>query len=427
MRKFIVTCFISCFLYGAAQAQHSLQDYINSAKNNSPLINENKNLIVANQAEAERIKALYNKAQVGLNANYLFAPIFSTDNGRNKLAINSNGADHYYGYDLGATNGGTYQGLLTLTQPLFNSKKTATLADQALINAQANQNTIALTGHDLEKTVTDQYLLCLLDKKLTAHQQQVLALLNQQRTIVKKLVNSSLLKSSDLTLLNIEYENNQGILTTYNSAYKRDLLDLNLLSGIKDTSITILDTVNLSFSTDKGQSAYLEKYRLDSLSLIATQKAFETKYKPQLNFFTNTGLNAVNISNIANRFGLSAGLNLSWNFLDGQQKQISRKKTKALLESVSFYKDNFNAQNTVRKAKIVTEIQAYDNRMRNAEGQLREYQSLIDSYRKQIIQAQISVIDFINVLKNRSTLQRDYLQLQTSRLLLINAYNYWNW
>lgn len=81
----------------------------------------------------------------------------------------------------------------------------------------------------------------------------------------------------------------------------------------------------------------------------------------------------------------------------------------------------------MRKAKIVTEIQAYDNRLRNVEGQLREYQSLIDSYRKQIIQAQISVIDFINVLKNRSTLQRDYLQLQTSRLLLINAYNYWNW
>jgi outer membrane protein TolC len=419
--------FAFCLTSTAMKAQTSLPQFIEAAKTNSPLINENKNLIIANQAEAERIRAIYNKAQVGLSANYLFAPIYTTDNGKDRVVLNSDGADHYYGYDLGATNGGAYQGLLTITQPLFNSKRTELLADQALVSARMNQNNIRLTGHELEKTVTDQYILCLLDKRQADHQQEILQLLDQQRFIVKKLVNSSLLKSSDLTLLNIEYENNLGILTTYKADYHRDLMDLKILSGVKDSATVVLDSVSLSLKVNNSSSDYIEKYRLDSLNLVASQEAFETKYKPQLNVFANTGLNAVYLSTIGNRFGLSAGLSLTWSLLDGQQKQITRRKTNALLQSVSFYKDNFQNQNNVRKAKILTELQSYDSRMQHAQKQLTEYQSLINGYRKQIIQAQLSVIDFINVLKNRSAVQREYFLLESNRLLLINAYNYWNW
>ncbi len=418
---------VFCISFLPVQAQTSLSQYIEAAKTNSPLINENKNLIIANQAEAERIRALYNKAQVGLSGNYLFAPILSTDNGKNRLQLNSHGADHYYGYDLSATNGGAYQGLLTVNQPLFNSKRTELLAEQALVNAQVNLNNIKLNAHDLEKTVTDQYIFCLLDKNQADYQQGILKLLDQQRFIVKKLVNSSLLKSSDFTLLNIEYENNLGLLTTYQADYHRDLMDLKILSGIKDTSTVILDSLALNIRGNNQVSSYTDKYRLDSLNLVSTQQAFETKYRPQLNAFANTGLNAVYAPTIPNRFGLSAGLSLTWSLLDGQQKQITRRKTNALLQSVSFYKDNFQTQNSVRKAKILSELQSYDIRVKNAQQQLNEYESLINSYRKQIIQAQLSIIDFVNVLKNRSAVQRDLLLLESNRLLLINAYNYWNW
>lgn len=418
---------VFCISFLPVQAQTSLLQYIEAAKTNSPLINENKNLIIANQAEAERIRALYNKAQVGLSGNYLFAPILSTGNGKNRLQLNSHGADHYYGYDLSATNGGSYQGLLTVNQPLFNSKRTELLAEQALVNAQVNLNNIKLNAHDLEKTVTDQYILCLLDKNQADYQQGILKLLDQQRFIVKKLVNSSLLKSSDLTLLNIEYENNLGLLTTYQADYHRDLMDLKIVSGIKDTSTVILDSLALNIRGNNQVSSYTDKYRLDSLNLVSIQQAFETKYRPQLNAFANTGLNAVYAPTIPNRFGLSAGLSLTWSLLDGQQKQITRRKTNVILQSISFYKDNFQTQNSVRKAKILSELQFYDIRVKNAQQQLNEYESLINSYRKQIIQAQLSIIDFVNVLKNRSAVQRDLLLLESNRLLLINAYNYWNW
>nr|WP_294899627.1 TolC family protein [uncultured Pedobacter sp.] len=410
-----------------AFAQHSLSDYIQTAKEKSPLINDNKNKSIANKAEAERLKAMFSKPQLNLNASFLFAPVYSTDGNKNSLQLNPKNVTDYYGYDLSATNGGTYQGLLTITQPLFNGKVVETLADEAYARANINDNAVKLNAHDLEKAVTDQYLLCLQDKRQIDYAKSILYLLNQQTDIVKKLVESSLLKSSDLTLLNIEFENNEALLTTYQANYKRDLLDLNILSGIKDTTIVSLDPVSISLKSGQQFNGFLDKYRLDSLGLMASQKAFETKYKPQLSFFANTGLNAVYVPTIPQRFGFGAGLTLSWNIFDGRQKELNSNKTQALLNSVSFYKENFQTQNELRKAKFLAELESYKGREMHIERQLKSYEDLISAYKKQIITGQLSIIDFVNVLKNQSATERDRVLLQTNKQLLINAYNYWNW
>jgi outer membrane protein TolC len=412
----------------SVHAQSTLQEYIALAKTNSPLINDNRNQVVANQAEAERIKAIYQKLQLSLNANYLLAPVYVTDNGPNHIALNPSGATNYYGYDLGITNGGNYQALVSINQPLFNNKRADLMAGQSMVNAQISANNIKLTNHELEKTITDQYLLCLLDRKQTQNAEDNIKLINKQQIIVKKLVAASLLKSSDLTLLNIEYENIVNVSITYEAAYHKDLLELKLMSGVRDTTINELDSLNLTLKDiEPGYSAYTEKFRLDSVNLVAGQKAFETKYSPQLGLFGNTGLNGPYLPTLGNRFGLSAGLTLTWNILDGHQREINRRKTNALLQSVSFYKTNFQTQKSLRKVQIIDELQSYDSRLKHAKQQLNEYESLLAGYRKQVIQAQLSVIDFVNVLKNRTTVQRDLLQLETNRLLLINAYNYWNW
>jgi hypothetical protein len=422
---FVVMLTLACL---CVHAQSTLQEYIALAKTNSPLINDNRNQVATNQAEAERIKALYQKLQLSLNANYLLSPVYVTDNGRNRIELNSNGATNYYGYDLGITNGGNYQALVSVIQPLFSSRRAETLAGQSLVNAQINVNNMKLTAHDLEKTITDQYLLCLLDRKQTQNADDNIKLINKQQIIVKKLVSGSLLKSSDLTLLNIEYDNNVNVLITYQAAYHKDLLELKLLSGIRDTTINELDSLNLTLNDAAPPSSlYTEKFRLDSMSLVAGQKGFETKYVPQLGWFGNTGLDGPYLPTLGNRLGLSAGLTLTWNILDGHQKEITRRKTNLQLQSISFYKTNFQTQQSLRKAQILDELKSYDMRLKNSQQQLNDYELLLTSYRKQVIQAQLSVIDFINVLKNRTTVQRDLLLLETNRQLLINAYNYWNW
>ena len=205
------------------------------------------------------------------------------------------------------------------------------------------------------------------------------------------------------------------------------LMDLNILCGINDTALVQLQSTNLALNSNVSNSMFLEKYHLDSLNLITQQKAFELKYKPQLNLFANTGLNAVYAPTIPNRFGISAGLSFTYNFFDGNQKAIYQNKTQVLEQSVSFYKSNFITQNTVRKSKILTELQSYTDRISIAEQQLKDYDLLLNSYKKEILSGQLSIINYTMVLKNMATIQRDYTLLFSQQQSLINAYNYWNW
>jgi outer membrane protein TolC len=425
MKPFILI--IHCIFFFAANAQNDLPQYISAAKQNSPLINDNKNQSKANQLDAERLKALYTKPQIGVTAYYLFSPIISNDNNKTRFEPNPNGADNYVGYDMAAANGGTYQALLNVTQPLFNGQRYQTASEQLVVTSQINQNNSKLTEHDIEKIVTDQYLLCLQDNKQTKYAEGMVKLLKDQKDILKKLVESSIYKQSDFTLLNIEHQNFLAQLTTFRANYRRDLMDLNILCGINDTALVQLQNTDLVLNSTVSNSMFLEKYHLDSLNLIAQQKAFELKYKPQLNLFANTGLNAVYAPTIPNRFGISAGLSFSYNFVDGNQKAIYKNKTQVLEQSVSFYKTNFITQNTVRKSKILTELQSYTDRITIAEQQLKDYDMLLNSYKNEILSGQLSIINYTTILKNMATIQRDYTLLFSQQQSLINAYNYWNW
>jgi outer membrane protein TolC len=415
------------FVANSSFAQNNLEYYINKAKQNSPLVNDSKNQSKANQFDIERLKAFYTKPQIGITANYLFSPIISTDNNKTSFQPNAEGAPNYYGYDLAYSNGGQYSAMLNVTQPLFNGKRYETASEQLNVTSQINQNNSKLTEHDIEKIVTDQYILCLQDNKQTAYAEAMVKLLADQKDILKKLVESSIYKQSDLTLLNIEHQNFLAQLTTFRANYRRDLMDLNILCGINDTALVQLQNSDLALNSTVSNSMFLEKYHLDSLNLIAQQKAFELKYKPQLNLFANTGLNAVYAPTIPNRFGISAGLSFSYYFFDGNQKSINRNKTQVLEKSISFYKDNFITQNTVRKSKILTELQSYTDRISIAEQQLKDYEVLLNSYKKEILSGQLSIINYTMILKNMATIQRDYTLLFSQQQSLINAFNYWNW
>lgn len=421
--SFILLLFCSTYCI----AQNDLNYYINTAKKNSPLINDNKNQSQANQQEIERLKAFYSKPQIGLAGNFLLAPIFSNDINNKGIQLNPTNAENYYGYDLGATNGGQYQALLNLSQPLFNGQRYKTALAQIDVNSRINQNNIKLSEHDIEKIVTDQYILCIQDNKQIEFINQMIALLEDQKSILNKLVASSIYKQSDGTLISIEYQNYQGQLAALKANYQRDLFDLNILCGIDDNTLISLTEKKIELTPEKENSAFVEKFNLDSINLVTQQKFIELKYKPQLNAFVNTGLNAVNINTLSNRFGLSAGLNFTYSLFDGNQKKITRNKTEYLQNTVTAYKVNFNNQNSMRKTKILAELNSYPERIKIVEQQSKEYDLLLNSYKKEMVAGQLSIINYIITLKNKMALARELTLLATQQQLLINNYNYWNW
>ncbi len=425
-----------CLLLGLAtppaRAQappvRDLPFYQAQAQQNSPLAVDARNQTQAAQLEAQRLLAFYTKAQLTVTGNYLVAPVLVHDGGRTELRYSGAGADRYSGYDVNLTNGSLYQGVATLTKPLFNTARATVAGQQALTSAQVLTNTSRLSLHDLDKLVGDQYILCRQDVQQLDYVRELLGILDRQRLLVRKLVEASLLKQSDYTLLTLEYQTQQLALNTYQTAYRRDLLDLNVLCGLGDTAQVLLPAPALALQRPApARSLFAERFRLDSLNVAVTQQFYELRYRPQLNAFATGGFNAIALADLPNRFGTSAGLSFSWVLFDGHQRQLSRDRTRVLLGTSQYARQNFQAVNQVRLTRLLDELRALEARQTLARQQVATYRSLLDSYKREVIAGQLPVINYVQVLKNFALTSRDLVLLENNRLLLINAYNYWNW
>ncbi|WP_223649649.1 TolC family protein [Hymenobacter psoromatis] len=418
----------------AAQALPPARDldyYLAQARENSPLTHDVRNQGQAAQLETERLRAFYTKATGTLVANYTFVPILNQDNGRTRLSYSADAtSNRYVGYDLALSNGALYQGYAQVTQPLFNQQRFEAYARQAQGLGLSQQNLARLSLHDLERFVGDQYILCRQDLDQLSYVRELLDILGRQRLLVQKLADASLLKRSDYLLLNIEVETQQIFLNTYRAAYHRDLLDLNVLCGLGDTAEVLLPPLRLALRQPGplvGLSGFTERYRLDSLVLAANQRVFETRYQPLVNAFANGGLNAISLADIPRRFGVSAGLSLSVYLFDGHQRQTSRDRTQVLLETTRAYQRNFATVNPVRQQRILYELRQLEERQRLARAQVANYREVLDSYKRETIAGQLSVVFYVQVLKNYAVAARDLVLLENNRLLLVNLYNYWTW
>ena len=183
------------------------------------------------------------------------------------------------------------------------------------------ENKLNEEKHNLKKQVTDQYLNTLQNLELYNLSKEIDSNLEKQLKITEDLVTKGLAKVQDYLLLKVETRSQKINLDQTWQNYINGLFQLYSMSGISDTQTVFIDTVSLSLSDTANQSNFLTQYYLDSLSTIAQQNVFETKYLPQIKLFFNTGLNAIELNEIQRRFGLSAGVNLSLPIFDGDQKR----------------------------------------------------------------------------------------------------------
>lgn len=418
---------LTLITYSQGVPNKTLEYYIEYAKENSPLINDYKNQYKVSEYEVQRLKAFYTQSKLEVNGNLLFVPIVSKDNGNTRFQLTPQNAVDYYGYDQGVSSGNLQAGL-TWTQPLFAGSSYKAAHQQALVTQDINLNNIQLQGHELQRLVTDQYILCLLDKQKIAFADSILIILNEQENVIQKLAQSAIMKQSDYNLIKIEKAGYKESKRNYEQSYETHLLDLNILCGIKDTSIISLEEIKLDLNTLTDNSRFLEKYRLDSLNLIARQIVSEIQYKPRVNLFVDGGLRTSQYNSTTfNHFGMSVGITFAWTLFDGRQRKITRNQTNAELNTVSFDRENFIVQNNLRKSQYLSELKGYDDRSNILQQQLASYIQVLADYNREIQKGQLSVINYITVLKNRTQVAESYYLLQANRLLLINAYNYYNW
>jgi outer membrane protein TolC len=416
------------FLPGVLIAQQrDLNFYLEQAKINSPLINKNKNENKIAELDLRQIRSILSKPEVNLEANVLLAPIISHDNNSNHFELTSDGADNYNGYDLALTDGGHYQAYVSVKQPLLTGSQYKIYSNKADISQQINENSIALTIHELEQLVSYQYILCLKSSKQREISFDLVEELKNQLLIMQKLVENAIYKQTDLMLLQIEYQSYEFEYWTFQTEYKNNLYDLNLICGINDKNLVDVQEINFQLKSDiLANSQFLTSYKLDSLNIITEQSINELKYKPQISLFADAGLNAAYLPSF-NRLGFSSGIAFSWNIFDGNQREIQREKSTINLQTIGFEKKNFITQNDIYKNKILNQINSLDQRLKIIEEQINQYDQLYNAYQKEFSQGEVSVIDFKNVLKDIFAKKQESLLLKMDKQLLINSYNYWNY
>ncbi|MBO1692439.1 MULTISPECIES: TolC family protein [Bacteroides] len=419
---------VSLHSYGQEDGSKSLHYYIETAKENSPLIADYRNRTEIEQAELERLKAMYTHSRLELNGDYLFVPIVSKDGGRAAFKWNARSATDYYGYDLGESSGSFHAGA-TWTQPLLGRSSYKVAQEQAKINTDMANNRIRMEEHQLERSVTEQYLLCLLDKAQIAFTDSVGTVIEHRIEIVQKLVENGLSKQSDLHLLMIEREANAELHTAARQDYHTHLMELNLLCGIDDATDVALSDISqpVRLRNDREPSLFTEQYRLDSLNTVMSLRSFNLQYKPKLDLFVNGGLQVGDFSGWYRHFGLSAGVTFSWTIFDGRQKRLKERQAGWQQNTIRTYKENAEYQRNMRIKQCLSELGRYDERERALNNQLAQYESVLSDYGREMDAGQVSVLDYITVLRSKIQTERDRLLLRTNKQLVIAAYNYWNW
>jgi len=421
IKKIFILIFFICNL---VLAQHNLDYFINNALENSPHLKAYHNLNLINNLQSNLDEAENSALKVDLTGNYLFAPYFN-NNGK---IISTNPDPQAIGYDAGITNGGLYSAQINFQKNIFNGGVLDALKQQRLTLSKSYENISGEEKHALKKEVTDTYLNTLQDQYFFNQSQEIVNNLVDQLSITGKLVQNGFAKAQDYLILKVELKSQKIDLNESRQNYKSGLMQLYSLCGIKDTQVVKLDSVNLAQNgTKSGRSNFLTKFYLDSLSTANQQQIYETKYLPQVDLFFNTGLNAVEVNNIQRKFGISAGINFSLPILDGGQKDITRQQSIIEEKTLGDYK-NFMAQDVFLQRKNTLErISSLKNNLNDLEEQLKDYNNLLDISKKQLREGNLSMIEYLTLLRNYIDLQRKHITTMISYQLEINNYNYWNW
>ncbi len=425
--KTSVLCLVLLISLSLNSQKPDLNYFLEMARTNSPLINKSRNESLIADLDLKQIRSILTKPEINIESALLFAPIISHDNNSNKFQFVSSGADKYNGYDLAISEGGTYQAVVSVRQPVFTGSKLEVYTKMTDISHQVNKNNIALTIHETEQLVTYQYLLCLKLKMDAENSSLIMKELEGQIPIMKKLVENGISKQTDLLLLQIEYKNYAIEQHSLKSEFHNSLFDLNLLCGINDTSLKDIQEITIPLKQSSiSKSQFLTSYSLDSLNILSTLAIDELKYKPEVGLFADAGMNAIYIPAF-NRLGISTGITFTMNLFDGNQKKIMRDKAAIDLNNIGFEKNNFITQNTINKNKTLSSIRSLDVQLQLNNEQADQYKTLFETYKRELLAGEVSVMDYKNLLKDIVLKQHERVLLLMEKQMLINSFNYWNY
>ena len=414
-------------MYSAAQAQYRPDDFIRAAVKNNPSINEARRLIESNALDRKLIHAQQVLPQISLTANYLFAPYFNNGG----TFITTDPGPNAIGYDVGLSNGGLYSALINVQKYVFNGGVIDGLEELNTRNERSQQYGILAQEHALRKQVIDLYLAALQSQLLHALTDETHAILIRQLEVTEALVRQGIAKETDYLLLRIEADNQRIASTAAATEEQSNLRALFSFCGREYQGVVSssprLDSVSLAPDTLSASSRFLEKFEHDRLLNDVQQTLSEGKYLPQVKLFFNTGLNATGIDGIERKLGLSAGVDVALPLYDGGQRSLTRQQSILREKSIDEYRDYFALQRKTQFENAIFLMQQATFSLQPMNAQIAAYEKVLGISRDQLSRGQLSMIDYLSILKNFIDVRKNKIIMETNLQLQINNVNYWNW
>jgi outer membrane protein TolC len=417
--------FFFLFPLGAFAQQRNINYFIEAGIKANPELLSNNNLQQYYQLQKDIITAQNKKPQVNFTADYLFAPFFFDDG--KPISITTDPSPKAYGYDASITNGGLYSATVNVVVPVWNKTLMKRLYDQNKIQSDISNYSRGQVEHDLKKNIIDQYILTYQFFIQSVYLQKIIDQLENRKPLVEALVKKGLLQQNDYLLLDIQLSTNKNDLVQQQFAYNNGLAILKNLSLIADTNNFVLEKPVLTINADPTNYYYKQKYKLDSLNLVAQQNVNNNKYLPQVNLLGSSGINASDIRRVPHNVGLSAGVHVAIPISDGHQRKIYQKQNDILLSNQQILMENaaMLQKNNLRNAK--QQIDQWNRTIEMGKDPIQKQELLLEIIKDKVIKGQVTVMDYVNALQEYALLQKNQAIAETNLLLYINQYNYYNW
>ena len=405
--------------------KYDLTYFLNQAEKNSATIKENQNLLKIGDLQSEIIKAQNSGLLVNATSDVLFAPFFDS-NGK-AIEVTTTPSANAYGYDAGITNGGLYSAQINITKNLFNRTSVGNL----LLQNKVLNNSISLNSedfrHNLIKNITDSYIAIYQLQLQREFQIATISDFKNRLKVVELLVKKGILQQSDYLLLQLDIDTKQIELQQTSTNLEISKSQLQTMSGMQKVEINQIEIPLVSALNFLDKPFIQKKFENDSLQIMANQKVFENQYKPQISLYGNAGLNAVEITDMYRKIGASAGVRLSIPIYDGHQRKVNAQQNLLRTENLSSYKEISDLQRENNITQIITQISENEKALALLQNQQRKYEQILEIYKGKLVQGQISIVEYLNLMQTYRMSVYTNLQAQTNHWLLQSQLNYLQW
>jgi outer membrane protein TolC len=408
IRRFFFFLIISGLSLAGISQSWNLDYYLRSGLQNSPLLNDLKNQLHSASLDSLIIMA-QRKPQVEGRSQLLYSPY-----------------NDHFGYDEVITDGGNYQAVAYVSQNLFAGKKASNKYQALNYEKQGLNLSVRMSSAELKKSITDQYLESYSVYSDMQFNILFLDLLKNENLVVRKFVENGIYSEADYLSLLVETGGQEVIITQLRNQYNKDIMLLNAICGIVDTSEVILQVPDIQIQTTGLISDYLilKQYLLDSLLIKNEKEALELRYKPSVNWFADAGILTSNPFNFYKHAGASAGVSLTIPIYDGHQKKIEGDKLTLREDSRLYYFKSTKKEYDQNYLRLRSELEGLKKVKAGLDSQSVLSDHLVKSLKVQLENGNIKMQDYIAAIKNYRNINR-YLILSDIDILRVkNEINY---